>query len=85
MRFQVSKELLFTREMGVYNAFLTELPPEDYVRDPDKADLLQEFVANHCKPEFVYATALSIMEAATDISVSQIENGNEVPAPEEPT
>lgn len=75
----VSRKNLFMRKMAIIKLFCGRVPPES-VRKAEEAgdfDPLQQWVSDHLKPAFEYATALSVIEAADAIAASQIENGME--------
>jgi hypothetical protein len=80
----VSKKRLLQREMDVYAQFCTRRPPSELVSDRSRSDELQQWVVDHLKDEFQYATGISILDAASSIARSQIDNGYETAEEPEP-
>lgn len=73
----VTRRTLYERERAALGSFCLALPPITMVSDPAKADCLQQWVREHLKPRFAYATVISILDAASAIAHSQIDNGGE--------
>lgn len=77
MAARVSPGDLLRRELAIYALFCDKPPPADLVADGERSGELQDWVIDHMKPEFNYATGISIMDAARAIAESQIDNGGE--------
>lgn len=73
----LTKKKIVDRQMRIFSVFVDPPPPRGIVSDRHKSDELQNWVCDHLKPEFSYATGISIMEAADAIAIGQIENGME--------
>lgn len=50
----------------------------DILTNEERADDLQNWISEHLKPQFDYATAISIMDCLDAIPLSQVSNGVEV-------
>lgn len=72
----VGDEDLLNRALDVYAVFCGKPPPAELVVEQG-SDRLQAWILNNVLPQFNYVTAISIIEAAEAIVVSQIDNGYE--------
>lgn len=73
----ITHEDIIKRKTELYRIFCTKVPPVDWMTDADEFPKLQDFVCDNLREMFGYATALSIIEAIDNISISQVDNGNE--------
>ena len=75
----VDQFAIIERMRDVLECFLLDKPSylqvEYYLKCEDTS--FQEWVCNNLKPQFDYATAYSVLNAAEDVAYSQIENGLE--------
>lgn len=65
---------LVKRRQQVIKLFCTKKPPKSLViEDIETGNFpLQEWICNHCKEEFNYATGISIMDAAWLVAEAEL-------------
>lgn len=73
----VTPSELLRRELDVYRLFCIKAPPISLILDPECGDQLQSWVGVHLKPEYDYASCISVMEAASGVARSAVDNGDE--------
>lgn len=82
-RFGVTHKILTQRKRDFYQHVCGKFPPDDYVEKPENSDKLQQWVIDNLIEKFSYATGISIMDAADNIALSQLDNGYEMLIQEE--
>jgi hypothetical protein len=76
---KITLDDLISRQSAILSFFCTKIPPRRLIKlqyvyqEPG----LQDWVVDHLKPKFNYATGYQIICSAEDISRSQIDNGLE--------
>ena len=73
---RISRDQLIERQMAIFTTFCVGTPDINWIKN-ERWDKLQDWVCDNLRPEFSYATGISVMDAATNISESQVDNGME--------